>query len=197
MQGPETRPTLIGRLADPACEQAWVEFVRLYHDVIYRVARTRGLQHADAEDVTQEVFAIVARKVEGFDVGAGGSFRGWLRKLARDTAIDRLRRPTVDFGAGDSGVQQQLGEVAADETTSSLWDVEVKREQLRLACGRIRDQFSDGTWQSFWLTAIEHQSITDVANQLGRSEGGVRVARCRVMAKLKIEVQRDDREISL
>ncbi|MGB7344673.1 MAG: sigma-70 family RNA polymerase sigma factor [Pirellulaceae bacterium] len=197
MQGPETRPTLIGRLADPACEQAWAEFVRLYHDVIYRVARARGLQHADAEDVTQEVFAIVARKVEGFDRGAGGSFRGWLRKLARDTAIDRLRRPSVDIASGDLGVQQQLGEIAAHEDTSTLWDIEVKREQLRLACDRIRDQFSESTWQSFWLTAIEHQSIADVAKQLERSEGSVRVARCRVMAKLKIEVQRDDREISL
>ncbi|KAA5542696.1 sigma-70 family RNA polymerase sigma factor [Roseiconus nitratireducens] len=197
MHGPETRPTLIGRLADPACEQAWAEFVRLYHDVIYRVARARRLQHADAEDVTQEVFSIVARKVADFDPDSCGSFRGWLRKLARDTAIDRLRRPAVDVGSGDSAVRQKLSEIAADVATATLWDAEVKREQLRLACDRIRDQFSEGTWQSFWLTAIKQQSIAEVAQQLGRSEGSVRVARCRVMAKLKTEVRRDDRENSL
>ncbi len=195
--GPETRPTLIGRLADPACEQAWEEFVRLYRDVVYRVARARGLRHADAEDVSQEVFAIVAQKVEQFDPAAKGSFRGWLRKLARDVAIDRLRRPSIGTGSGDSAVQRQLNELPAGEDTGSLWDVEVRREQLRLACERIRDQFSDGTWQSFWLTAIKHQSIADVAKQLSRSEGSIRVARCRVMAKLKQEVRRDDREISL
>ncbi|MEZ6088004.1 MAG: sigma-70 family RNA polymerase sigma factor [Pirellulaceae bacterium] len=197
MQGPETRPTLIGRLANPACEQAWVEFVRLYYDVIYRVARARGLQHADAEDVTQEVLAIVARKVDGFDPSAGGSFRGWLRKLARDTAIDRLRRPRIDIGSGDSGVQRQLAEIASDQATSTQWDIEVRRERLRMACDKLRDQFSEGTWRSFWLTAIENQSIAEAAKKIGRSEGSVRVARCRVMARLKMEVQRNDREISL
>ena len=76
MQGPETRPTLIGRLADPAGEQAWEEFVRLYHDVIYRVSRARVLNYADFEDVTQEVSSVVAGKVESFDPLAKGSFRG-------------------------------------------------------------------------------------------------------------------------
>ena len=197
MQGPQTRPTLIGRLANPACEQAWIEFVRLYHDVIYRVARARGLQHVDAEDVTQDVFGIVARKIETFNISSGGSFRGWLHKLARDAAIDRLRRSTIDIGSGDSCLQRLLGEIAADDPTGTLWEIEVQRVQLRLACDRIRDQFSEDTWNCFWFTAIDQQTISETARQLGRSAGSVRVARCRVMARLKKEVQRDDFENSL
>lgn len=197
MQDPETRPTFIGKLADPACEQAWNEFVRLYHDIIYRVARARGLQDADAEDVTQEVFAIVSRKVESFDCAAAGSFRGWLRKLARDTAVDRLRQPKLDVGSGDSQIHQALEQRYASDDTATLWDVEVKREQLLRACDHIRDQFSETVWQSFWLTAIEHLSISAAAMQLGKSEGSIRVARCRVMARLKKEVDSDDRSFSL
>ncbi|QDT05597.1 ECF RNA polymerase sigma factor SigE [Rubripirellula lacrimiformis] len=197
MQGPETRPTFIGNLANPACEQAWNEFVRLYRDIIYRVARSRGLQNADAEDVTQEVFAIVSRKVESFDCSAAGSFRGWLRKLARDTAIDRLRQPQHDVGSGDSQMRQALEQRLTPDDTATLWNVEVKREQLLRACDHIRDQFSESVWQSFWLTAIEHQSIPSAAKQLGKSEGSVRVARCRVMARLKREVDSDDRSLSL
>ncbi len=197
MQGPETRPTLIGKLSDPACEQAWNEFSRLYRDIIYRVARARGLQDADAEDVTQEVFGIVSRKVDSFDCNTAGSFRGWLRKLARDVAIDRLRKPRLDIGTGDPAVSQKLDQLPATEDTATLWDLEVKREQLLQACQRIRDQFSEPVWQSFWLTAIEQQSISDAAKQLGKTEGSVRVARCRVMSRLKQEVQADDRSFSL
>ncbi len=197
MQGPETRPTLIGKLSDPACEQAWNEFVRLYRDIIYRVARARGLQDADAEDVTQEVFAIVSRKVDSFDCNTAGSFRGWLRKLARDVAVDRLRKSRLDVGTGDPAVSQKLDQLPAAEDTATLWDLEFKREQLLQACQRIRDQFSEPVWQSFWLTAIEQQSISEAAKQLRKTEGSVRVARCRVMSRLKQEVQADDRSFSL
>ncbi len=197
MHGPETRPTLIGKLADPACEQAWNEFARLYRDIVYRVARARGLQDADAEDVIQEVFRIVSRKVESFDSKGAGSFRAWLHKLARDVAVDRLRKPQLDIGTGDSLVGQQLQQVPATEDTGTLWDLEVKREQLLQACQRIRDQFSEPVWRSFWLTAIEQQSISEAAKQLGKTEGSVRVARCRVISRLKQEVQADDRSFSL
>jgi len=197
LQGPETRPALIGKLADPACEQAWNEFARLYRDIIYRVARARGLQDADAEDVTQEVFGIVSRKVESFDCDTAGSFRGWLHKLARDVAVDRLRKPRLDIGTGDSEVRRKLLQLPAAEDTATLWDLEVKREQLLQACQRIRDQFSEPIWQSFWLTAIEQQSISEAAKRLGKTEGSVRVARCRVMARLKQEFKADDRSFSL
>lgn len=202
MQGPETRPTFIGQLADPACEPVWNEFVRLYQDVVYRVARGRGLQHADAEDVTQQVFTIVSRKIGSFDCDANGSFRGWLRKLARDAAIDRLRQPKRDVGSGDSEMRHALeqycvSERCVSEDTATLWNVEVKRQQLLQACDRIRDQFSETVWQSFWLTAIEHQTIAAAAKRLGKSEGSIRVARCRVMARLKKEVESNDRSFSL
>ncbi|TWU10130.1 ECF RNA polymerase sigma factor SigE [Allorhodopirellula heiligendammensis] len=184
-------------LANPEAEQAWNEFVRLYHDIIFRVAQARGLQAADAEDVTQEVFVIVSRKVGGFDCAQPGSFRGWLHKLARDTAIDRLRQPAHHLGAGGSQMLRALKQHFVTEDTATLWDVEVKREQLLRACDHIRDQFSETVWQSFWLTAIERLSIPAAAAQLEKSPGSIRVARCRVMARLKKEVESDDRKFPL
>ena len=71
MQGPETRPTLIGKLSDPACEQAWNEFSRLYRDIIYRVARARGLQDAALARAKQ----MLAVANEALEVG-GRTTRG-------------------------------------------------------------------------------------------------------------------------
>ena len=61
-QSPETRPSLLVRLSDPADEPAWEEFVEIYAPLIRRLAAHQGLQDADAEDLVQETLQAVARR---------------------------------------------------------------------------------------------------------------------------------------
>ena len=192
MQGPETRPSLIGSLADTSSQSGWSEFVRLYQPAIYRVAQLRGLQPADAEDLTQDVLAKVSHRIKGFDPLEKGSFRGWLGKITRDMIVDRFRRRVLDAGSGDSAAYDQLAQIPSPEETSTLIRTEVRRERLSQACDTIRCQFSEPVWMSFWLTAIEQRPISQVARMLNKSEGAVRVARCRVMNRLKEELRDDD-----
>ena len=56
-----TRASLLARLGDPQDRAAWQQFVQLYGSLVYGFARQRGLQDADAADLTQEVFLAVAR----------------------------------------------------------------------------------------------------------------------------------------
>ena len=66
MEYPDTRASLIVRLKDRADEEAWCEFVEVYRPLIYRLACRKGLQHADAEDLAQQVlpwFEIEARQI--------------------------------------------------------------------------------------------------------------------------------------
>ncbi|MHC4402267.1 MAG: RNA polymerase sigma factor [Planctomycetota bacterium] len=62
-----TRPTLLLRVRDAADGQAWSQFVRIYSPLVYRYARRRGLQDADAADVTQDVLQTVAGAIGRFD----------------------------------------------------------------------------------------------------------------------------------
>ena len=66
------------RLADAGNGQAWNEFVEVYERAIYRYALSRGLQRADAEDVTQRVLEAVLAKSRSWDAESGGSFGAWL-----------------------------------------------------------------------------------------------------------------------
>ncbi|MFK8115530.1 MAG: RNA polymerase sigma factor [Rubripirellula sp.] len=197
LQGPETRPSLIGKLHDPAAAEAWAEFVRLYLPIVHRVAVRRGLQHADAEDLTQDVFATVGRKVEKFDLQQGGSFRGWLLKITRDLVVNKLTRGPREVGSGDSQARELMNEHPQREETETLLRIEHQRLMLAQASERLRPKISPSIWNAFWRTAVEGQSITDVAEQLGKSEGAVRVARCRVLAQLRKEVQADDSPFTL
>src|SRR5690349_547511 len=76
---PHTRPSLLVRIRDAADHQAWRQLVGLYAPLVYRFLRRRGLQDADAADLTQDVLRAVSAAAPGFEYDAGrGSFRGWL-----------------------------------------------------------------------------------------------------------------------
>ena len=83
-QSPATRQSLIVKLRDPADSGAWSEFVALYEPLIYRLARRKGLQDADAKDLCQEVFRAVA--------GVGRSMGPGPRQLPR-VAFDDCTQP--------------------------------------------------------------------------------------------------------
>lgn len=61
---PDTRLSLIVRLQGEPDAAAWTEFVRLYRPVVVRLARRRGLQDADADDLAQQVLLAVGQAVQ-------------------------------------------------------------------------------------------------------------------------------------
>lgn len=193
MQGPETRASLIVRLQHPTEDAAWEEFCSLYRPLIVRVARAKGLQHADAEDLAQDVLAVVRKSIARFDPQAAGSFRGWLRTITRNLVVNQLTRSKGPIGSGDSQMLALLHQLpASDEPTATLFDMELRRIRFRAAAETLRPQFNEPTWLSFWLTAVEGQSIAEVARQLGKTPGAVRMARCRVLSRLREKVNEFD-----
>ena len=109
-ESPSTRPSLLIRLRDPGDERAWAEFTEIYGPLVHRLARRRGLQEADAEDLAQEVFRAVARAIERYDPDPDrGSFRGWLSRIARNLIINLLAaRRRQPQGTGDTDVHRLL-----------------------------------------------------------------------------------------
>jgi len=199
MQSPETRPSLLANLRDSSDQAAWSEFSSLYRPLIYRVARAKGLQHADAEDLCQEVLTAVGRSIGSFERRGEGSFRRWLFQVTRNLVVNHLTRRGRPIGSGDSNVRELLAQQQADdETTAPMFLLEYRRARFQQTAARLKSQFSLKTWNAFWLTAVEEQSIESVADQLKKSPGAVRVARCRVLAKLRQAVRdQDDSEILL
>jgi RNA polymerase sigma-70 factor (ECF subfamily) len=191
-EAPVTRASLLLRIRDDHDTAAWQEFLGLYGPVVYRYARKRGLQDADAADLVQDVFRSIAGAIGRWDYNPGrGKFRGWLFTITRNklfTFLDSRRRRAN--ASGDSGSQRLLEEQADPSADGSAeWDREYERELFARAAEQARNEFSPTTWQAFWQTAIEGKNPKDVARELGSSPGAVYVAKSRVLARLREMVQ--------
>ncbi len=81
LQGPQIRASLIASLNDAASDEAWHEFAAVYRPLVIRVARAKGMQHADADDLAQDVRSAVGKAVSSFVSTGEGSFRRWYHQI--------------------------------------------------------------------------------------------------------------------
>src|SRR5262245_271412 len=118
---PETRNSLILRLPDKGDAEAWGQFVAIYEPLVYRLARAKGFQDADALEIAQEVLMAVSKAVEKWEVDPEkGRFRDWLFRIARNLMINYLtRRKHRPLGTGDSAVAALLAERVAPTAEES------------------------------------------------------------------------------
>src|SRR5262245_562081 len=129
---PPTRPSLLIRLRDFQDGQAWAQFVDVYAPLVYGYVRKRGLQDADAADLTQACLREVAAHVGSLDYDPKrGTFRGWLFTIVRNKLRDfQARSRFLHQGSGDSRIQQLLESQSAPEPDETEWDQEYRRGLL-------------------------------------------------------------------
>ena len=191
---PLTRVTLLARIRDGQDGDAWREFVQIYGPVVYRVARNRGLQDADAADLMQDVLRSVARNAPRMEYDpTRGTFRGWLYTVTRNKIYNFLNgqrhRPR---GSGDADAHERLDATPARDSDGpeADWEREYQRQLTDRAMDRVKHEFQKNTWDAFWQTAVDGKAAAEVGVSLKMSAGAVYVAKSRVLARLREEVRK-------
>ena len=192
---PDTRDSLLAAVRSPANREAWEQFVMIYRPVIYRLARRRGLQDADAQDLVQQVLAAVASATGGYEKrGETTRFRHWVRRVARNAIVNALSRQPHDRAAGGTTAGELLREQAgADEPSDAQIELEYRRELYLQAARMVRGDVEPQTWRAFEMTVIDNRSIDDAADELGKPVGTIYAARSRVMRRLREAVRELER----
>ena len=189
---PQTRSSLIAQVQSPEDREAWDQFVLIYRPVIYRMARRRGMQDADAQDLVQTVFMRLAASIQRWEkTDPETKFRHWLRRVARNAMVNAFSRQPKDAAAGGSEMLNLLAEqpeIAKDVEQELA--TEAMREQYLRAAAVVKTDVDGDTWRAFELTVVHGQSCDEAAALLGKSVGAVYAARSRVMRRLREQVQR-------
>jgi RNA polymerase sigma-70 factor (ECF subfamily) len=184
----KTSPSLLRRVAvAPRDEKAWAEFVNRYGKKILRWCCDRGLQDADALDVSQLVLGILVVKLRGFQYDPSQSFRGFLRKMTNDAVCDALQSRRRN-GAS----VRLLDNVQARDDLVSRFENEFDLELLDEAKRLVQRRVAVHTWQAYQLTAEQELPGAEVAARLGMTVERVFVAKGRVLKMLKEEVRKLD-----
>ncbi len=191
-----TRQSLLSRLRDWQDQAGWREFFETYWRLIYRVARDSGLPDAEAQDVVQETFIYLSRRMPNFRYDrARGSFKSWLRVVTRSRIHvhvrkekrhkDQVREP-LD---GDDAEQDEV-EFAdpAGDLLDKVWQREWEENLLETALRRVRSKVSSQHLLIFRLATLDQLPLTQVARKLGVSLAQVYLARHRVGKLFKSEV---------
>lgn len=187
-----TGSVLLLLLSNPADPSYWNAFVERYAPKIYGWCRQRGLQEADAQDVTQDVLTKLVQKLRTFVYDPQkGSFRGWLQTLTYHAWSDYLEsRQRAGVVSEDHEIVQCLETLEAREDLLTRLADTFDLELLAEAQARVQLQVSPRDWKIFEALALEGRPGPAVAQELDMTVTAVLMAKSRVQKKLRREIRR-------
>jgi RNA polymerase sigma-70 factor (ECF subfamily) len=199
---PNTRPTLMLGIQDAQNDKAWMTFRDLYLTIVLNYCRKRGLQEADAQNVTQAVIDRVRRFIHRYDPKKG-RFRGWLACIARNEINREYRKSKSGRAEGYLDCDDRESELEALEAAPDLdWDRIFSAHLLESALERVRSMFNAKEWRAFEAVAfrveqtpegkvlmrVEKPQFTCVATELGVKVGWVYKVKSKILRRLEQEV---------
>jgi len=189
---PETSVSLLDGLRLHPSPDAWTRLVGLYTPLIRGWLQRHGVANADAEDLTQEVLAVVVRELPRFQHdGRTGAFRRWLRLITvhrlRDFWRARQGRPQAAGGSDFGQLLDQLEDPNSD--LSRLWDREHDQHVARGLLAYLEPQFEPNTWLAFRRVVLDGAKPAVVAAEIGTSVNAVLLAKSRILRRLRQEIE--------
>ena len=157
-------------------EEAFRRVYRALHPMLLRYVWTL-VGGTDAEDVMSEAWLHIARDLLTFR-GDGEAFRGWAAKVARNRALDHLRRagrrPVI---AGDESDLRDLP--SASDTVGQVLESLATRRAVALIATLPQDQA-----EAVLLRVVLGLDAGQAGRVLGKRPGAVRVCAHRGLRRL-------------
>jgi RNA polymerase sigma factor (sigma-70 family) len=181
-----TKPSLLLRIRDAGDTLSWREFTDLYAPMIRSYCLRRGLQDADAADVSQEVLSQVAKSIGSFEYEPGrGRFRDWLGIVTRNKIVRFIEVKGRDARTAWGNLSAvEFATQGEDPEWSSAFHARI----LESALVRIRDDFESTTWNAFERIWGGDCPAPEVAESLNMTIDAVYAAKSRVLRRLRDEV---------
>ncbi len=169
-------------------EVSWEQFKKIYSPLIRSCGFYWKLSPAECDELIQEVMISFFRRSGTFKYDPQrGSFRSYLRTIARNSTFAILRRRSDNVP--ESEVQNSVMDLAFDEQWDNEWHNHLFSEALKVL-ERDMDAIS---FRSFHAYVIEGKKPADVAAMFGISVNAVYINKCRALEHLRRTVKMLDK----
>jgi RNA polymerase sigma-70 factor (ECF subfamily) len=179
----EDEPTTLEFLVDAAQagdREAFGELVTRFEGMVYAIAFRRLGNHAEAQELSQEVFVKAMQKIE--QLQAPAAFGGWLRSITVRMAINRLVRRAPLLTAEPQSLESSC--VDADTPLDAALAKE-RAAQVRGGLARL-GQMDRSTLEAFYVRGQSlAQMSTSFAAPIGTIKRRLHVARKRLARELE------------
>lgn len=147
---------------------------RELYSFTYAYLRRRGVSHADAEDLAQDVLEAAVMHMDGV---APGKLHAWIAAVARNKLADRARRPARIESPGEIG---DPVDAAADPAVLVMAADDARRLDAAIDSLTPRDA------ELVRLRYIRELSVSETARRVGSSVSATKVALMRARQRLRV-----------
>ena len=172
----------------------WASFSLVYQSVVNTWFRAKGVQDADADELTAAFLERMLKSIHLYRP-ANGDFRPWivtiLSNLLRDFHRTKQRHPEYTVG-GDTSGDDYWCRLAAQEGVADLLSAVESAGQRRMAAAMavVEAKVQPHTWQAFVAHMVNGQPAPEVAAAHGMTVAAVHTARFRTLKLIKAEYLR-------
>ena len=166
-----TSVTLLNRLQQWDDTAAWKVFFERYQTLLSSWSRQSLGNPADVDEVNQQVYWEVARRLTVFRYDSARSFRGWLRKLHYSRLLDFLKiKRRRELREVEIARVRSRGPACgpADPTTGlpeNQDGAHDRRLHVSLVLDAVKSRVSERTWAIFEDIAIHGQTVAETARR--------------------------------
>ena len=178
-----TRSSVIRAVANTENEAAWQRFFDLYAGFVFSIARSKGLNDTDADDIVQMVFVDLMRNLLSFKYDREkGRFRSYLAALVKWRVIDRLKavRRDAELKAGFMEEVKETGQ-GDEEFADREWKAVAMDHALR----RIKSSVRPEHYAAFVASTVEGQDTETVMKLYNLSRDNLYQIRKRLSERLR------------
>lgn len=189
--GPTTSLTLLSRLRNPSDNDAWTQFVSLYGPLVYRLARKKGLQREDADNLVQQFFFRMLNELPRFTYNPQrGRFRGWVFTVA----MNEVRHVLAAGAAAGRRVAAYRERREVPDSTRDDPDFAALREwwgsveatrMLQIAVDRLAAEVPADQFAIFMRLVFEDSPADPVASDFGLNRNQVYGIKFRLLRRLR------------